>query len=339
MGAMPGAGRGDGERWESPPLTSEKLVTRRAEWRRQRARRRAVAGALVLAVLVGAIVASTSGGSSVPKSHPNAVTSGVSLSRGYKSAIPAHSAALGVPSWLAARYVNNVLGYTSYVRVGSGRKREVALTFDDGPSTYTPRILRVLARWHVPATFFVIGKMANAYPQYVRAEAQAGNEVGDHTQTHAPMSALSAADQRAQIVDAGNAIRSAGAPFPTLWRPPYGVFNSTTISILQSLRMLMVLWTVDTSDYARPGVSRIAYTAESGARPGAIILMHDGGGDRAETVAALPRIIASLRRRGYQIVTVPQLLADDPPSRSQPGAVPAGSGESGGPAVHSTRPR
>jgi peptidoglycan/xylan/chitin deacetylase (PgdA/CDA1 family) len=215
----------------------------------------------------------------------------------------------------------------------------VALTFDDGPSTYTPRILHVLAQWHVPATFFVIGKMAKVYRQYVRAEAQAGNEVGDHTETHPPMSALPAQAQRAQIVDAGNSIRSAGAPFPILWRPPYGVFNSTTLSILESLRMLMVLWTVDTSDYARPGVSRIAYTALSGARPGAIILMHDGGGDRAETAAALPHIISSLRRRGYKLVTVPQLLADDPPPHSQPGAQQVTGSESGGPAVASRHVR
>jgi peptidoglycan/xylan/chitin deacetylase (PgdA/CDA1 family) len=315
------------------------LVARRAAARRRRARRRGVAGTLVLAAIVAAIVASTSGGSSVSKAHPSNVTTGVALSKGYKARTPAHNVALGLPTWLAARYVNNVLGYTPYVRAGSTRVREVALSFDDGPSTYTPRILHVLAQWHVPATFFVIGKLAKVYPQYVRAEAQAGNEVGDHTETHPPMTALSAAAQRAQVVDAGNAIRSAGAPFPILWRPPYGVFNSTTLSILQSLRMLMVMWTVDTSDYRRPGVSRISYTALSGARPGAIILMHDGGGDRAETVAALPHIIASLRRRGFRLVTVPQLLADDPPPRSQPTARPVGGGESGGPAVASTQPR
>jgi peptidoglycan/xylan/chitin deacetylase (PgdA/CDA1 family) len=277
---------------------------------------------------VAVIVASTSGGSSVSKTHQASLATGSKRAR-----TPAHPVFVGIPAWLAARYVNNVLGYTSYVRAGSAGARDVALTFDDGPSTYTPRILQVLAQWHVPATFFVIGKMAAVYPELVRAEAQAGSEVGDHTQTHARMSALSAADQRAQIVDAGEAIRAAGAPFPILWRPPYGLFNSTTLSILQSMRMLMVLWTVDTKDYSRPGVSRISYTALSGARPGAIILMHDGGGNRAETVAALPHIIASLRRRGYRLVTVPQLLADDPPPRSQPSAEQVTGGESGGPAV------
>jgi peptidoglycan/xylan/chitin deacetylase (PgdA/CDA1 family) len=79
--------------------------------------------------------------------------------------------------------------------------------------------------------------------------------------------------------------------------------------------MLMVLWSVDTADYTRPGVKRIVYTAVSGARPGAIILMHDGGGPRSQTVAAVPTIVRDLRRRHYRFVTVPRLLLDDPPPR------------------------
>jgi peptidoglycan/xylan/chitin deacetylase (PgdA/CDA1 family) len=210
-----------------------------------------------------------------------------------------------------------VLAYTSYVRVGAARHRDVALTFDDGPGPYTPHILRVLGRAHTPATFFVIGEWARRYPRLVRAEARAGFEIGDHTETHAFMSLLSPAEQRAQILDAAEAIWHAGAPFPRLWRPPYGTFDRATLAVLRALRMLMVLWTVDTSDYVRPGVARIVYTAVSGAGPGAIILMHDGGGDRAETVAALPRIIAALKRRGYRLVTISQLLADDPPPRTR----------------------
>jgi peptidoglycan/xylan/chitin deacetylase (PgdA/CDA1 family) len=197
--------------------------------------------------------------------------------------------------------------------------------------------LHVLAQWHVPATFFVVGREAKTYPQFVRAEAQGGNEVGDHTETHPPMTSLSAGGQQAQIVDAADAIRAAGAPSAHLWRPPYGLFNSTTISILRSLRMLMVLWTVDTKDYARPGVSRIEYTALSGAQPGAIILMHDGGGPRSETVDALPKIISALQRRGFKLVTVPQLLADDPPPHNQAITPPATAGESGGPGAATRR--
>ncbi len=224
------------------------------------------------------------------------------------------------------RAANDVLRYTSYINAGTPVRREVALSFDDGPGPYTPKILHILTRTHTPATFFVIGEWAKLYPQYVRAEVSAGSEVGDHTETHPFMSLLSPTVQREQIVDASYAIHAAGAPYPTLWRPPYGSFNQETRGILHELQMVVVLWTVDTSDYALPGVERIEFAALSGVRPGAIILMHDGGGDRSETIAALPRIIAALRRRGYRLVTVSQLLADDPPPRGQPPPQPLSGG-------------
>ena len=109
-------------------------------------------------------------------------------------------------------------------------------------------------------------------------------------------------------------------------RPPYGAFNATTLQILRQQRMLLVLWSADTSDYARPGRAKIVYTGISGGQPGAIILMHDGGGDRSETVAALPRIIARLRQRGFKLVTVSQLVGGDPPARDQPPPTPLSGG-------------
>jgi peptidoglycan/xylan/chitin deacetylase (PgdA/CDA1 family) len=100
-----------------------------------------------------------------------------------------------------------------------------------------------------------------------------------------------------------------------LFRPPYDYYNSTTLRILKRLGMLMTLWSVDTRDWTRPGTAAIIRSALSAARPGAIILMHDGGGDRSQTVAALPAIINGLRRRHYGFVTIPQLLRVDPPPR------------------------
>lgn len=211
-----------------------------------------------------------------------------------------------------------MLAYTSYVGLAGRHRPEVALTFDDGPGSYTPQVLRILRRTHAPATFFVIGRWARAFPQLVAEEARDGFEIGDHTETHPMLSLLSPAAQAAQITEAEDAIRSAGAPWPRLFRPPYGSFNQTTPAILHAERMLMVLWSADTKDYSRPGVARIVYTAVSGAQPGAIILMHDGGGDRSETVAALPRIIRRLRQRGFRLVTISQLLSDDPPPANQP---------------------
>jgi peptidoglycan-N-acetylglucosamine deacetylase len=217
-----------------------------------------------------------------------------------------------------ARSVDRVLRHTSYVRLGGSRRREVALTFDDGPSRYTPAILGVLRRMHAPATFFVIGRWARAFPKLVMAEVRAGCEVGDHTENHPPLALLSPIAQAAEIAAAARAIHSDGAPYPVLFRPPYGSFDPSTLQVLRAQRMLMVLWSADTEDYRRLGVAKIVYTALSGARPGEIILMHDGGGDRAQTVAALPRIIARLHQRGFRLVTVSQLLADDPPPRNQP---------------------
>jgi peptidoglycan/xylan/chitin deacetylase (PgdA/CDA1 family) len=142
------------------------------------------------------------------------------------------------------------------------------------------------------------------------------------------MSELSRTNQRQEILEDASAIGRYGAPFPRLFRPPYGLWNDTTVALLRKYRMLMVLWTVDTNDYLKPGVPAIVDAAVDGARPGAIILMHDAGGDRSQTVAALPTIIRDLRRRGYKLVTVPRLLLDNPAPHDQnysPGALGAGS--------------
>ncbi|HUO75124.1 MAG TPA: polysaccharide deacetylase family protein [Solirubrobacteraceae bacterium] len=284
--------------------------------------------ALLAAGALGvAVVALNAGGPNPDRAH-SAPTAGSAAPETVGSATPqpVGSAPASAPRHPPAdhgrlvaekRSVERVLGYTSYVQLAGNRRREVALTFDDGPSQYTPRILGVLRRMHAAATFFVIGRSVHAYPRFVGDEARAGCEVGDHTEAHPQLALLSPSAQTAQITQAAQDIRRAGAPSPVLMRPPYGSFSQTTLAILRAERMLMVLWSADTKDYTRPGVSRIVYTAVSGGRPGAIILMHDGGGDRSETVAALPRIILRLRQRGFRLVTISQLIADDPPPAHQ----------------------
>ena len=155
----------------------------------------------------------------------------------------------------------------------------------------------------MPATFFEVGIEERYFYASTAAIVADGDAIGDHTEVHAAMSRLSASGQRAQLLEQAAAVGRHGARFPRLFRPPYGMWNTTTLALLRRYHMLMVLWTVDTSDYRRLGVSAIVKTALSGARPGAIILLHDAGGDRSETVAALPRIIAGLRRRHYRLVT------------------------------------
>jgi peptidoglycan/xylan/chitin deacetylase (PgdA/CDA1 family) len=228
-----------------------------------------------------------------------------------------HAGRVGAPP-SAASTVQRILGYTSYIARGSLRRNDVALTFDDGPSPYTPRILAILRRAHVQATFFEIGRNIATYPAIAAQVRRAGMLIGDHTETHLALAGLSAAAQTAQLSDCAREIASIGAPFPLLFRPPYGSFDATTLAVARRLRMLMVLWTVDTGDWARPGVGRIEYTALSGARGGTILLLHDGGGSRAQTVAALPYILAKLKARHFHVVTLTRLLRDDPPRRSQP---------------------
>jgi peptidoglycan/xylan/chitin deacetylase (PgdA/CDA1 family) len=224
--------------------------------------------------------------------------------------------------------ITRTLGYTPFVRIAGSQHREVALTFDDGPGPYTPAIVGVLRRMHAPATFFEVGIEERYFHASTNAIIALGDPIGDHTELHRPLSTLSPRDQRAEVLDDAAAIGQYEAPFPRLFRPPYGMWDTETLRLLRSYRMLMVLWTVDTNDYRLPGVRAIVDAAVHGARPGAIILLHDAGGDRSETVAALPRIIRALRARRYRLVTVPRLLHANPAPHDQdvvPAAV-AGAG-------------
>jgi peptidoglycan/xylan/chitin deacetylase (PgdA/CDA1 family) len=292
-------------------------------------RRRAVALAALGLIAVGAIaavaaIALPAGGSARAGRAQLPSTGFLGRIRRLAGSGPGSLAAREVAAENAA--INRTLAYTPYVRIAGAQHREIALTFDDGPGPYTPAILSVLERERVPATFFEIGVLERYFYSSTARIAADGDAIGDHTEVHPAMSSLSPAQQRAQLLEQAAAVERHGARFPRLFRPPYGLWNRTTLALLHRYRMLMVLWTVDTSDYRRPGVQAIVHAAVSGARPGAIILLHDAGGDRSETVAALPRIIAELRRRGYELVTVPRLLLDNPAPRSQDIAAVIGTG-------------
>jgi peptidoglycan-N-acetylglucosamine deacetylase len=286
------------------PTTRGDEASSPPRWRSRRSQRTAAAGAV--AVIAAAVLVALVGGESPRRSPQTARRPPVSRARG----------AVVAPTALSR--VERILRYTSYISRGSLHRNDVALTFDDGPSPYTPKILAILRRSHVRATFFEIGANIKLYPRIAAMVRRDGMLIGDHTETHPALATLSSVAQTMQLVDGARAIESIGAPFPVLFRPPYGSLNATTLAVARRLHMLMTLWTVDTGDFARPGVTRIQYTALSGARGATILLFHDGGGNRAQTVAALPLILASLKRRHFHIVTVTQLLRDDPPPRGQP---------------------
>jgi peptidoglycan/xylan/chitin deacetylase (PgdA/CDA1 family) len=214
--------------------------------------------------------------------------------------------------------VASILNYTPFVKEGGSRGHDVALTFDDGPGPYTPEVLTVLERYRVHATFFAIGVMERYFSASTVREIRDGDVIGDHTETHPMMAQLSAADQHEELFEQIARIELLGGQRPVLFRPPYGSFNATTMDELHKLHLLMVLWSVDTDDYQQPGVAAIVQRALAGAHSGAIILLHDAGGTRTETVQALPAIIRGIRAKGLRLVTIPQLLRDDPPPAGQP---------------------
>ena len=287
-------------------------------------RRRAVAllsmgGVAVAAVAVGLLL--LGGGTHVSRAAGSGSPGGVRALAGLRSLSPAAHEVLAENA-----AIDRTMAYTPYVRIAGAQHREIALTFDDGPGPYTPEILSILEHRHVAATFFEVGVLERYFYASTARIVADRDVIGDHTEVHAPMSELPAAKQRSQLLEQAAAIERHGARFPRLFRPPYGLWNATTLTLLHRYRMLMVLWTVDTNDYQRPGVPAIVRAAVGGARPGAIILLHDAGGDRSQTVAALPRIITELRRRGYKLVTVPRLLLDNPPPRVQDIAAVLGTG-------------
>ena len=275
-------------------------------------RRRAVAGLVSLALLALLVTAiSSHGGTHRPK-KPGLIVRHAAIAR----VTPAQQEALTHKA--EEKAIDSVLAYTPAVVSGGSKGHELALTFDDGPGPYTQQLVATLNRLHVHTTFFAIGEEEHYFSAGSSLELRSGDVIGDHTETHPMMASLSAHDQREELVEQIARIELLDGPRPRLFRPPYGSFNATTFHLLHALHLLMILWSTDTEDYRLPGVSAIVQSALAGAHPGAIILMHDAGGDRSETIAALPAIIRGLRKRGLEPVTIPRLLLDDPPPHGQP---------------------
>lgn len=198
----------------------------------------------------------------------------------------------------------------------------VALTFDDGPGVYTHLAIRKLREYHLQATFFLVGKEIRAWPGWAQREKPYA-AFGDHTMTHPFLPALSHAEMVHEIAAAQKLIeRTLGEPV-VLFRPPYEGRTPAIDHEVRALGMLEVLWTVDSQDSLGANYAAIERNVIAGLHPGAIILMHENHG---QTIRALPTIFAALSRRHLQAVTVPALIADDPPSLAQLRTVGGGCG-------------
>lgn len=187
----------------------------------------------------------------------------------------------------------------------------VALTFDDGPDPrFTPKILAILDKYHVPATFFMIGRNVEAHPDIVRQVARRGDAIGNHTYTHPRNLELDTRPQLLQELSrCENTIQSIAGEHAYLFRPPRGFINGKTFAVVNKEGYRTVLWTVCADHHDAPTPELMAQRVLKAVKPGSIILAHDGTfGTRWKDVAATPIIIRALRKDGYRFVTVPELL-------------------------------
>jgi peptidoglycan/xylan/chitin deacetylase (PgdA/CDA1 family) len=183
-----------------------------------------------------------------------------------------------------------------------GAARTVALTFDDGPSRYTGQILDILKRNHVHATFCMLGDNAGRYRANARRVVAEGHRVCNHSRDHKNMTKLTSAKARAEVTQAQGQIRAAAGVTPKVFRFPYGASNARVRAVVRGTGLRSLGWNVDTRDWQRPPARTITARAVGHSHPGAVILMHDGGGDRTHTIASLDATIKQLRHKGYTFV-------------------------------------
>jgi peptidoglycan/xylan/chitin deacetylase (PgdA/CDA1 family) len=237
----------------------------------------------------------------------------------------------GDPDWLYARseiFRNNAELKAAEVRLakeglgafvlrhGVGPALRVALTFDDGPHpAYTPRLLEILRKKNVKATFLVVGYMAERYPDLVRQIAAEGHAVGNHTYSHATMTKLPPGEASIEYKANNDVIRRLTGKRARYCRPPGGDLDDDVLLAAATLGLTTVLWTDDPGDYDNPGPSVLFQRETQTLHPGGIILLHDGSVD---TLNTLGKFIDSVQARGYRFVTLDELRRPSPPIVERP---------------------
>lgn len=191
---------------------------------------------------------------------------------------------------------------------GDPSARMVALTFDDGPHPeFTSKLLAVLDKYNVRATFFVVGKMAEKCPDLVRKELAAGHEIGNHTYSHANLAKLSESGAAAELKECEDTLREITGEKAKYCRPPGGRYDREAVIAASQMGLTTVLWTDNSADYLGLGERKLQRRVLSRVTPGGIILMHDGV---QQTIDVLPAIIEKLRSKGYRFVTLSELQAE-----------------------------
>ena len=191
-------------------------------------------------------------------------------------------------------------------------KKVIALTFDDGPSQYSAPMLDILKAKGVKATFFDLGQQSKEFASAEKRMVAEGHEVASHSYDHPNMPKLNRDQLRENITNGFAAMKEASGVDTKVFRSPYGAFGAQQWQDADGLIDMNVLWDIDTLDWKRPGANEIHDNVMQHAHNGAIVLMHDGGGDRTQDIEALPRIIDDLRGQGYEFVTVKQLIEMSP---------------------------
>jgi peptidoglycan-N-acetylglucosamine deacetylase len=198
---------------------------------------------------------------------------------------------------------------------GARGSKQISLTYDDGPNDpHTLRLLDVLAKHNVRATFFMIGRYVQQRPEIARAVAQAGHVIGNHTFKHPLLIFKSEAETRQELVDCGQALQDAIGEHSNLFRPPFGGRRPATLRIARELNLQSVMWNVTGYDWTAPPAAVIEKKVERQMRGGDVILLHDGGhramgADRTQTVIATDNLIRRYKDQGYEFVTVQGMLA------------------------------
>ncbi|MCX7920147.1 MAG: polysaccharide deacetylase family protein [bacterium] len=196
---------------------------------------------------------------------------------------------------------------TRVIWAGNNQNKYIALTFDDGPNPkYTPKVLKILEQEQVRATFFLIGHHAEQQPELVKQIHLAGHEIGNHTYSHVMLTKVPSIKIKQELERTRDIVQKLTGTNTVLFRPPWGVFNGRSLAELALRKFDVVLWSVDSRDWSRPGIAAIKKNILNSVRNGSIILCHD---DHDQIVTALPEIIHELKSHGYKFVTVSEMMS------------------------------